>query len=277
LGASSRTTAARGKTILEPDREVTVSSLRHAALAISLLAAAPAFPAQTTETFTLRGHPQRLHLFGPEQGPPAVVSSGDGGWIHLGPRVAGLLATRGYSVVGFDVKQYLSSFTHEGKTLATDEVPGDYRALIEHARRGRDMRVLLVGVSEGAGLSVLAASDRDLAPMLEGVLALGLPDTNELGWRFSDSVIYLTKKAPKEPTFRTSGVIEALTDVPLAAIHSTHDEYVPLEVVQGLMAHPGGPKRLWVVPAENHAFRRDNGLLERSLDEALAWIRHERP
>ncbi|MCG6923011.1 MAG: hypothetical protein LJF15_18280 [Acidobacteria bacterium] len=251
-------------------------SLRHAALATSLLAAAPGLPTQTTETFTLRGHPQRLHLLGPEQGPPAVVSSGDGGWIHLGPRVADLLAIRGYSVVGFDVKQYLSSFTNERKTLATGDVPGDYRALVEHARRGHDVRVVLLGISEGAGLSVLAASDPNLAPMLEGVLALGLPDTNELGWRFSDSLIYLTKKTPKEPTFRTSDFIGVLSEVPLAALHSARDEYVPLEEVQRLMTQPGGPKRLWVVPAENHAFRGDNGFFERSLDEALRWIHDER-
>jgi len=251
-------------------------SPRRTALAILLLAAAPCVSAQTTERFALRGRPQELHILGPEQGPPALVSSGDGGWIHLGPRVGDLLAARGYSVVGFDVKHYLSSFTQEGKTLATSDVSADYRTLVENARRGRDARVILVGVSEGAGLSVLAASDRTLAPLLEGVVALGLPASNELGWRFCDSLIYFTKKTPKEPTFRTSDYLGALADVPLAALHSTHDEYVALEEVQRLMAQPGGRKRLWVVPAENHAFQGDNGFFERSLNEALGWIRSER-
>ena len=44
-------------------------------------------------------------------GAPVIVSSGDGGWIHLGPHVAEILAARGYFVVGFDVKAYLESFT----------------------------------------------------------------------------------------------------------------------------------------------------------------------
>jgi type IV secretory pathway VirJ component len=40
-----------------------------------------------------------------------VISSGDGGWLHLGPHVAEVLAASGYFVVGFDVKAYLSGFT----------------------------------------------------------------------------------------------------------------------------------------------------------------------
>ena len=43
--------------------------------------------------------------------PPVIVSSGDGGWIHLGPHVAEVLAAKGFFVVGFDVKAYLESFT----------------------------------------------------------------------------------------------------------------------------------------------------------------------
>ena len=33
-----------------------------------------------------------------------IISSGDGGWIHLGPHVAEVLAAKGYFVVGFDAK-----------------------------------------------------------------------------------------------------------------------------------------------------------------------------
>jgi Bacterial virulence protein (VirJ) len=67
--------------------------------------------AQTIQTYELRGHPQQLHLFGHRGNPVVVLSSGDGGWIHLSPHVAAVLADSGDFVVGFDVRAYLASFT----------------------------------------------------------------------------------------------------------------------------------------------------------------------
>src|SRR4029453_2997655 len=66
---------------------------------------------QTRETVTIRGQTQSLHLYGTRGGSPIIVSSGDGGWLHLGPHVAEVLAAQGFFVVGFDVKAYLEGFT----------------------------------------------------------------------------------------------------------------------------------------------------------------------
>jgi hypothetical protein len=55
--------------------------------------------AETTEYLTIRGQPQLLHIYGQRGGDPVVVTSGDGGWIHLGVHVAEALAARGYFVV----------------------------------------------------------------------------------------------------------------------------------------------------------------------------------
>src|SRR5690349_273611 len=86
-------------------------------------AATPATPLSTA-TITLRGHPQTLHLYGSRgAGDPILVSSGDGGWIHLAPEVAGALAARGFFVVGFDTLAYLESFTSGSTTLATKDEP----------------------------------------------------------------------------------------------------------------------------------------------------------
>src|ERR671922_73300 len=73
--------------------------------------------AQTREPVIIRGRPQVLHLYGARGGTPIIVSSGDGGWIHLGPHVAEFLSTRGFYVIGFDVRAYLSSFTTADSTL----------------------------------------------------------------------------------------------------------------------------------------------------------------
>jgi hypothetical protein len=44
------------------------------------------------DTVAIRGRQQSLYVYGSPQGEPVIVSSGDGGWIHLGPHVAEFLA-----------------------------------------------------------------------------------------------------------------------------------------------------------------------------------------
>ena len=73
--------------------------------------ASPPTAASSTETVQIRGHSQTLHTYGSRGGEPVIVSSGDGGWVHLGPHIAQMLAARGFFVVGFDVKTYLQGFT----------------------------------------------------------------------------------------------------------------------------------------------------------------------
>jgi Bacterial virulence protein (VirJ) len=234
--------------------------------------------AQTTDAVVLRGHPQLVRLYGERgSGDPVIVSSGDGGWIHLGPHVAETLAAKGYFVVGFNVKAYLSSFTSSGEVLRVEDVPGDYRTLASYAARGSPTRPILIGVSEGAGLSVLAAADPDTQRRIGGVIALGLPDRNELGWRWQDSLIYVTHGVPNEPTFSAGAIVSKVTPIPLAAIHSTQDEFVPASEVRRLMEQASPPKRLWMVAASDHRFSGNVGEFDRRLIESLEWVRQNRP
>jgi fermentation-respiration switch protein FrsA (DUF1100 family) len=233
--------------------------------------AAPAW-AQATDTVTIRGRAQRVRLYGRRGDPPVIVSSGDGGWVHLGPHVAEVLAARGYFVVGFDAKAYLSSFTTGSSTVNPADEPADYRVLAGYASRGAQARPVLVGVSEGASLSVLAATDPATKASIAGVLGLGLPDVGELGWRWKDSLIYLTHGVPNEPTFRASELAARLAPTPLAAIHSTHDEFVPRGEVQRVLDAAREPKRLWMVEAADHRFSDNLGEFDRRLVEALQWI-----
>src|SRR5215213_9063425 len=98
-------------------------------------ATANAAPAQTQQSLTIRGRNQVVHLYGPRTGTPVIVSSGDGGWIHLAPHVAGMLAADGFFVVGFDVRAYLASFTTGGDTLRVEDEPFDYKVLVDFAAR----------------------------------------------------------------------------------------------------------------------------------------------
>jgi fermentation-respiration switch protein FrsA (DUF1100 family) len=127
-------------------------------------------------------------------------------------------------------------------------------------------------VSEGAGLSVLAACDPAAKSAMAGVLGLGLPDINELAWRWKDAVIYVTHRVPNEPTFRASSIVNCMTPVPLAAIHSTGDEFVALADVQRVLDAAREPKKLWVVNASDHRFTSNLAEFDRRLLEALSWI-----
>jgi type IV secretory pathway VirJ component len=248
-----------------------------ATVAVTLLAVGPRVAdaagsdaSPRTESFSLRGHAQILHVYGTRGGPAAIVTSGDGGWVHLGPDVAGFLAAEGYFVVGFDAKAYLSGFTTSAGTLSVQDVPRDYAALVDYAAQGAPGRPLLVGVSEGAGLSVLAATAPEVQARVAGVVALGLPDKNELGWHWRDSVIYVTKKTPNEPTFSACEQVGRVAPVPLAALHSTHDEFVALPEIERIMGQAREPKRLWVIEAANHRFSDNQAELQRRLKEAIA-------
>ena len=242
-----------------------------AMFAFAALGAAPA-----TEAFTLRGQTLELHLYGQRGNPPVVLASGDGGWMHLAPECAAILARNGYFVVGLDTKQYLSAFTRSDATLRPADVPGDFKSLVDYASAGAPRKPVLAGVSEGAGLAVLAASHPAVKPAVLGVVGLGLPDQTELGWRFRDSLIYFTHKAPNEPAFSAAEVVAGLAPLPLAQLHSTHDEYVPLEEARRVYERAGAPKRLWVIDASDHRFSNQATQFSARLLEAMDWIAAQR-
>ena len=242
------------------------------ALVLGANAAPPQAQPSKAADLAVRGKSLSLHLYGPPDGEPVVVSSGDGGWMHLGPHAANVLARAGFFVVGVDSKQYLSVFTSGKATLRVEDVPGDYRVIVDFASRRSRTRPILVGVSEGGGLSVLAATDPRLRSVIRGVVGLGLPDINELGWRWSDSVIYVTKGIPNEPTFSVKSIVDRIAPLPLAAIHATHDEFVSLPQIRAIMARARDPKRLWILEGADHRFSDNERQFDKTLLEAMAWV-----
>jgi len=231
----------------------------------------------STEMLTIRGHKQTLHIYGSRTGAPVVVSSGDGGWIHLAPHVAELLAQFGYRVIGFDTRAYLSSFTSNTDTLHEDDVIDDYLTLITYAGQGGARSPLLIGVSEGAGLSLLAATGKQVKPRIDGVIGVGLGNMNELGWRWMDSAIYVTHHLPHEPLFSVLSLVDRLAPLPLALIHSVHDEYAPAADADRIVHAAAGPAKLWTVNASDHRFSGNTAEFDRRLVEAIEWIKAHQP
>ncbi len=242
-------------------------------LTSQLLVLVLAASVQAQDLLSLRGKQQQLHLYGKRGAPPVILSSGDLGWAGLVVYVAEFLASRGYYIIGFNSKAYLVSFTSKNSTLAPEDVPGDFGTLIAYAANGAPSKPVLVGISEGAGLSVLASTRREVKESIQGILGLGLPDQNELGWKWQDFTIWITKKVPNEPSFMVEDIIGRVSPCPLAEIHSTHDEFLPLDKARAMFARAGDPKKMWVIEASNHRFSDNRSELDRCILEALEWIR----
>jgi pimeloyl-ACP methyl ester carboxylesterase len=255
----------------------TVGVVSTGALMLAGVVATSPLPLQRTDLLSIRGHQQTLRIYGTRGGQAAVVSSGDGGWTHLAPHVAEMLSSKGFFIVGVDSKAYLESFTSGKSVLRVEDEPADYRLLAEYAARGSTKKPILIGVSEGAGLSLLAATDPGTKLVVAGVIGLGLPDMNELGWRWKDALIYVTHGAPDEPMFSTAAIAGKVSPLPLAAIHSTHDEFVSLDELNAVFSAAREPKKLWIVNASNHRFSDNLAEFDARLLEAIEWLRQNQP
>jgi alpha-beta hydrolase superfamily lysophospholipase len=203
-----------------------------------------------------------------------LMGSGDVGWVGLAASMAEDLCPRGFLVIGINVRQYLSAFTEGKSHLSAHDVQADYRAIAD-ALRAQNMLpfpVIVSGVSEGAGLAVLAAADAKNHAWLTGVITMGLPETVELAWRWSDFTSWITKRDSDEPSFAAHDVVAAVSPLPLAMIQSTKDEYVTASDYQRLLENARDPKRQILIPAANHRFTDKLPELRAAYASALEWV-----
>ena len=64
-----------------------------------------------------------------------------------------------------------------------------------------------------------------------------------------------------------------MSPLPLAEIHSTHDEFLPLEKAKAMFSKAGEPKKMWVIESSNHRFSENRPELDRRILEALEWVK----
>jgi fermentation-respiration switch protein FrsA (DUF1100 family) len=252
---------------------------RLAAFALAAVCCAPGLraqaPAGSKLPVSLRGQPQDVYFYPAPAKPPLgrlLFAPGDGGWRGLAVTIAETAASWGYDVYGLDTKRYLGSFTTSQATLRETEVMADMRAIAEAVRRGSQDRLIFAGWSEGAGLSVLAGVPEENKKIFRGVVAIGLADSAVLGWRWTDSITYVTKKKPDEPKFATAPYLPKIAPLPFFMIHSSGDEYTNVPQAKKLFDAAREPRRFWLVKAQNHRFDGNRDDFFRALRESLGWI-----
>jgi alpha-beta hydrolase superfamily lysophospholipase len=255
---------------------------RRTALALIALAVwVPRAGAAERLDFQVRGKTLTAWVYRPA-GPPkgtVIMSSGDVGWVGLAADMASFLSSRGFIVVGVNVRQYLSSFTVGRTHLAVSDPPADYQALADLLRRENLLHepVVVSGVSEGAALAVLVASSARNHAWLRGVVTMGVPPNAELAWRWTDFPAWITKSDAHEPSFAARDFVAAVSPLPLVMIQSKKDEYVTEADYTALEQAAKSPKKLILIDASNHRFTDRRGDLEREYIAALAWIQGFKP
>ena len=228
--------------------------------------------------FPVRGKSLTLTIYNPPVSAArkgtVIMASGDVGWVGLAVDMCKYLSDQGWIAVGVNSRQYLGAFTSGKKTLQPADVPLDYDAMVQFlmTRRLILAPVIVSGVSEGAGLSVLAASREENHAWAAGVITMGLPATAELGWRWTDFTSWITKKDSDEPQFRPADYIARISPTPLCMLQSVKDEYVPESDYRMFERTARDPKRQVLIDASNHRFTDRIPDLRKHYLGCLAWI-----
>ena len=250
--------------------------LRLALVVVATIAWVSTATASEKLDVSIRGKTLTVEIYSPHGSSRGtiVMGSGDVGWVGLGVSMAEELSTQGYTVVGINVRQYLAAFTSGQLHLQPAEVPQDYRQIIETLKQSRhlDGPVIVSGVSEGAALAVLAASDPANHGWIDGVITMGLPPTAELAWRWTDAGAWITKHDANEPSFAPKDVIATVSPVPLYMIQSTKDEYVSKSDWEQLLTMAHEPKKQVLIDASNHRFTDKRAELGAAYSAGLEWI-----
>jgi Bacterial virulence protein (VirJ) len=223
--------------------------------------AASAAPSLADRKIVLNHHELRLHFSQGSSGPgrPLLVyATGDGGWHRKDLAAYRHLISFGYPTVGFDAHDYV---THLGSGDSTTpaRLAADYERIIAAARDALrlpdDYPVVLVGVSRGAGLSVVAAGQRGLRPSIAGVLAVAL-----------------TKEEEYVEMVEVYDCLPRLAETPIAVVQSTRDHYLPAAAARALFG-PDTPYR-WFQPvqARNHSFGGARAELYDAMNRSLTWL-----
>lgn len=234
-----------------------------------------ALAAETTMTVQVRGRTLSLAQLVPRTKTSEVAViflPGDGGWRGAAVSMGRTISSWGYDVFGFDTKKYLETFSEDGRKLASQELAADVRLVANQVAGPSHRRVVLVGWSQGASMSVAAVSGIKSRSPIHGVVTLGLPESGVLGWDWKATLAIIARREPDQPTFRVKPLLPGASPVPVWMIHGTDDEYTTSEVARSLYQVTSEPKRLEEITGANHRFDAHQEELYRSLKKGLAWV-----
>jgi dienelactone hydrolase len=243
-------------------------------LLTGLLLAASLWATDGWKDVALRGSQQHvLHLPGKHTHHTAILFlPGDGGWRGAAKDMAAAIATSGYDVFVWDTKHYLTSFTALQGQLHENEIGPDFAAMRRTLVPNAHQPVVLVGWSQGAAMSAVAAASPEGKAAYAGAILLALPDAGVLAWRWKDNLTYLTGKLPNEPAFSTENYLGQMSPLPAAVIQAGKDRFTAKQVSQRLISRMHRPRRVRTLEDAEHDFGPNRSAMYHELNAALLWI-----
>lgn len=242
----------------------------------------PARTALYTRSITLYGHPLDVHFARPRAAlkprPLVLYATGDGGFRGKDKRLFDELASFGYPVAGFSARTYLKNLGYVADTTTPAKLARDYVALIDFAERAlllpSNTPVVLVGVSRGAGLSVVAAGQMVVKGRLAGVVAIALTKEEEYVQHYRLRRGKLPPGTPRRELveIETYQYLPRLSPLPVAVIQSTHDWYLPAKQARELFGPDTGTRRFSAIDAGDHSFLGGRDQMYEQARESLNWI-----
>lgn len=227
--------------------------------------------------------PLEVHLSKPPQFQPGtpllLYATGDGGWRGPDRDVYEHMIHWGYPVAGFSALAYIKHIGYVSGTTTPERLARDYLRLIAFAKSAlglpAETRTILVGVSRGAGLSVVAASEDEVRKQVEGVEAVALIHEEEYvrHYRVHRGQVRGDTPARELVAFDNYASLELLSSLPVAVIQSTGDGYLPAADARELFGPDSALRRLIPIEATNHSFRGGRQALFDQMVASLDWIR----
>jgi pimeloyl-ACP methyl ester carboxylesterase len=232
-------------------------------------------PVVADQFVTLNSHSLRLHFENrdtPAGHPLLVYATGDGGMRRKDLDTYRHLAALGDPIVAFDARDYVKHLGHDSSTTTPERLSDDYARIIERARQtlGIDglRPVVLVGVSRGAGLAVVAAGR--LCHAISGVVAVALTQEEEyVRWYRHLPLPHETHAPVMVDVYE---YLAQLGDLPLAVIQSTHDQYLPAAKAREQFGPNSARRWLQPIEATNHNFGGARDRMYDAIQAALNWV-----
>ena len=225
---------------------------------------------------TLHKRPVELHVArrrGEPTGAPLVLYvTGDGGWRGADPLVFRTLVQWGYPAAGMEARGYLDHLGDLDLKATPRRLAQDYASIATRARHELGIPattpLVLVGFSRGAGLAVLAASQRSLRASLLGVVAVALT-------REEDELQLEPEAAPDQGrvgTINPYQLLPRLGALPVVVLQSTRDHYLAAAEARRLLGDDTPWRRLVAIDSDSHTFGGARDKLLEALRASLRWI-----
>jgi pimeloyl-ACP methyl ester carboxylesterase len=224
---------------------------------------------------TLNSHALRLHFDNSNASagrPLLVYATGDGGMHRKDLDTYRHLVALGDPIVGFDARDYVKHLGSNSPTTTPERLADDYKQIIARARDALGVddhrAIVLVGVSRGAGLAVVAAGR--LRDTIAGVVAVALTQEEEyVKWYRR---LPLPRETHQPVMVNVYEYLAQLGDLPIAVIQSTRDGYLPAAKAREQFG-PDTPHRwLQAIEATNHNFGGARGRMYDAVQAAVNWV-----